>query len=83
MYPGLYGNTFCTDSLSTVNKRRKIEDQTINGISANISEIAKKPIKCEINKAFCEENKFASKQQHILTTNDKINPDELFRPYLH
>ena len=82
MYPGLYGNTFCIDSLSTLNKRRKIEEQTIIEISAK-PEIAKKPIKYELKKAFCEENKFASKKQQISTTNDKIDPVELFRPYLH
>ena len=83
VYPGLYGNTFCTDSLSTLNKRRKIEDQKINVISANISEKAEEPIKCEVKKTFSEEDKFAAKKQQILKINDKIDPVELFRPYLH
>ena len=81
MYPGLYGNTFSTDSLST--KRRKIEDQKINGTSAKISEIAEEPIKCELKKPFCKENKFAIKNQEISTINDKKDSVELFRPYLH
>ena len=79
MYPDLYGNR----SIITLNKRRKIENQTINGISAKVSEIEVEPIKCEPKKNFCKENKFASNKQQVSTTNDKKYPVEIFRPYLH
>ena len=71
MYPDLYGNTFCTDSLTTLIKRRKIEDQTINEIAAKVSEIDEEPKKCEVKKNFSEENKFAAKTQQLSTTNEK------------
>ena len=78
MYPDLYGNR----SIITLNKRRKIENQTINGITAKVSEIEVEPINCELKKTFCEENKFASNKQQVSTTNDKKYPVEIFRPYL-